>query len=122
MIAGVFNSMLEPVIPLKLFDTNGHVFVTDAIVDTGFTGHLFLPPDVIQALKLPWITREQLIVTGGHVHFFEVFRAQVYWDGIVVDVDVLEADGMPLIGTQLLAGYSFEMETRIGGPVSITKL
>jgi clan AA aspartic protease len=122
MITGTVNSILEPVIAVHLADSTGQVFATDAIVDTGFTGHLFLPLDIINALKFPWITREQLVVTGGYVHFFEVYRARILWDGILPDVDAIEADGMPLVGTALLHGYSFGMETRIGGSVSITRL
>ena len=54
MITGTVNADREPVVRIRVRDRNGRNHEFAAIVDTGFTGSLTLPLNVITALGLPW--------------------------------------------------------------------
>ena len=57
MITGVVNARHEAMIRLSVHYANGQAQEVEAILDTGFSGSLTLPPAVIAALGLPWRTR-----------------------------------------------------------------
>ena len=47
MIEGVVNSAYEAVIPLSLQGPAGQTQQVEAVIDTGFTGFLTLPPSLV---------------------------------------------------------------------------
>jgi len=57
MINGNVNTDLEATILLVVQDVNGQPHDIDAVIDTGFSGFLTLPPALIFALGLPWLCR-----------------------------------------------------------------
>jgi predicted aspartyl protease len=59
MITGAVNARLEATIRLPVRDAAGQDHEIEAIVDTGFTGSLTLPPVVIAGLGLAWRSRGQ---------------------------------------------------------------
>ena len=52
MIEGVVNSAYEAVIPLSLQGPAGQAQQVEAVIDTGFTGFLTLPPSLVAELGL----------------------------------------------------------------------
>src|SRR5206468_2028208 len=107
MITGVVNADREAVIPVIVRDANGQVIVRDAngqdhqheaVVDTGYTGWLTLPPNVVAALGLTWRERGGATLADGSQALFDVYDAIVVWDGqpITIPVDAIDAD--PLVG------------------------
>lgn len=54
MIQGTVTADREPIVRIVVRDTSGQDHAHDAVVDTGFTGWLTLPPSVIASLNLPW--------------------------------------------------------------------
>ena len=64
----------------------------EAVVDTGYTGWLTLPPTVIAALNLRWRTFGRGILADGSVRVFDVYQAKVVWDGRLRPVFVDEFD------------------------------
>lgn len=54
MITGVVNARYEATIRLSVRDVHGQVQQIEAILDTGFSGSLTLPPATIHSLDLPW--------------------------------------------------------------------
>ena len=54
MITGIVSADYEPIIRLTLQDSNGQEHEREAVVDTGFTGWLTLPPNVIAGLGFSW--------------------------------------------------------------------
>lgn len=122
MITGTVNANLEATVPLSVVGTRSRQRQVEAVIDTGFTGHLTLPPSVIAALQLTWLGREQGVLADGSVDFFDVYRATVIWNGQprAVEVDAVNAE--PLVGMTLLERHSLQIEVVRGGAVSIKSL
>jgi clan AA aspartic protease len=94
----------------------------EAVVDSGYTGWLTLPPPAIAALNLRWRTVGRGILADGSVSLFDVYQAKVVWDGRVRSVFVDEFDATPLVGMALLRGYELKMQVRARGKVTIKRL
>jgi len=75
MITGIVNADREPIIQIKIRDANGQEHQRDAVVDTGYTGWLTLPPDVVGTLGLTWRDRGGGILADGSEALFDVYSA-----------------------------------------------
>ena len=53
MIEGVVNADYEAIIPLRIQGPDGRTRDIEAVVDTGFTDFLTLPPALVDELGLP---------------------------------------------------------------------
>jgi clan AA aspartic protease len=122
VIHGVINANLEAIIPVDVIDAGGQPYRVHAVIDTGFSGFLTLPPPIIIALGLSFLGRQQVILGNGSVDLLDVYGGTVHWDGQDRPVEVDCADTEPLAGMSLLEGYSLHIETRVGGMVTITAL
>lgn len=76
MITGVVNANREAIIRLVVTGPGGQRQNTEAIIDTGFTGFLTLPPTRIAALGLSWLSRQSGILADGSVDIFDVVRCE----------------------------------------------
>ncbi len=121
MIAGVVKSD-EGRIRIKVKGPHGQEQEVDAVVDTGYTASLTLPHASIAALGLRWQTVDRATLADGSESIFEVFEAQVVWDGKVRRILVDEADTDPLVGMRLLRGHELNMQVRACGKVTIKRL
>ncbi len=122
MITGTVNSNREAIIRLVVAGPRGQQQEIEAIIDTGFTGFLTLPPAVVAALGLSWLSRQPGILADGSVDIFDVYVGTVLWDGQPRVVEVEAADTDPLAGMSLLARYSLRIDVMNGGIVTITVL
>jgi clan AA aspartic protease len=93
-----------------------------AVIDTGFTAFLSLPPDLIVSLGLDWRSSGRGVLADGSECLFDVFAGKVIWDGQERNVLIDEADTDPLVGMALLSGYELKIENRPNGKVSIKRL
>jgi clan AA aspartic protease len=111
----------EAVLPLRIFDPGqaGRQVDIQAVIDTGFTGHLTLTVELVSSLALPELGLEELLLADGSTEIASVHRATVEWHGRSRTVPALAVGGEPLIGMALLAGSRFEMDTVPGGEVLI---
>src|SRR5581483_4920953 len=91
----------------------------EALLDTGFTGSLTLPPALIANLGLPWVSREDAILANGTVEQFAIYAATVIWDGLARPILVEAIDATPLLGMTLLIGHDLRARVKIGGLVQI---
>lgn len=66
MTTGFFTSEREPALSLEAIGPEGSRSC-DAIIDTGFTGELTLPPAWIEELGLPQSGVEEMILADGRV-------------------------------------------------------
>lgn len=98
------------------------VIEIDAVVDTGFTDVLSLPPLLIADLELSWRTIGRCQLADGSEALFDVYSAEIEWDGVRKRVLVDEADTSPVIGMTLLKGFPLSMEVIEKGGVEIEKL
>lgn len=122
MITGTVNTYQEAVIHLILHGLRGEEWEIEAVVDTGFTGSLSLPPSLITGLKLPYLRRGRAILADGSVSDFDVYEGTVIWDGQLRQVIIDAVDTDPLVGMRLLRGYELTIQVIDGGNVSIQAL
>jgi clan AA aspartic protease len=121
MIVGIVQGR-EPLIWLTTRGLRGRQQEIEAVVDSGYTGWLTLPPTAIAALSLRWQTVGRGILADGSVSAFDVYQAKVLWDGRIRRVFVDEFDATPLVGMALLRGYEYKMQVRARGKVTIKRL
>lgn len=119
MIFGVVNARHELLLRVLVVDAGGQEQDVEAVLDTGFTGSLTLPPALVSALGLPWRSRGQVVLADGRVEQYEVHAAEVVWDGTPRTVLVQAIDTAPLVGMGLLVGYDLWARVRAGGDVRI---
>ncbi len=122
MISGSVNADREPVVRICVHDVNGQEHEYAAIVDTGFTGWLTLPRDLITALGLSWKELGAATLADGSQILFDVYEATVVWDGRVVAIPVDESDSEPLIGMALMDSFRILIEDMDGGSVQIARM
>ena len=119
MIHGAVNADLEAIVPLLIQDAAGQVHQIEAVIDTGFSGFVTLPPALVAAWGLPWLCQDQGVLADGSVIAFDVHRATVMWDGQPRRVDTEAVDVRSLIGTAMLDGHKVDMEVKNAGNVTI---
>jgi clan AA aspartic protease len=122
MITGRVTAHREALIPVSVQDATGQGHTMDAVIDTGYTGDLTLPPALIAALGLPWRGYASAVLGDGSVQQVAVYAATVIWDGQARVVEIDAADTDPLVGMGLLYGYEVRMQAVDGGAVTIEAL
>ncbi len=103
-MTGIVTTDREAILEVSVLDVGGQEQKYPSVVDTGFTGWLTLPPDVIAALGLTWRERGGAMLADGSHTFFDVYNATVIWDGQPVTIPVDEVDSDPLLGMSLMYG------------------
>ena len=122
MINGQVTPDREAVIRLTLRGPSGQEVEVDAVLDTGFTEYLSLPPAVVRTLQLPYRASTQFTLADGSIVSLDIFRVMVLWDGQSRVVPVLAAAGGALIGMALVYGSRVTLNVVDGGPVNIEAL
>jgi len=121
MITGVVRAGAAR-LRLKVRGPRGRGRMIEAIIDTGYSGWLSLPPDLVSALGLPRQGFVRGILADGSETIFDVYEATVLWDGAARGITIDEADNDPLVGMDLLKGYELRMQVRPRGKVTIKRL
>jgi clan AA aspartic protease len=121
MIRGTVQ-VQEGRIRLKVRGSQRHEQEIEAVIDTGYTEWLTLPPSLIASLGLRWETLGRAILADGSERIFEIYSGEVLWDGEVRRISIDEANTEPLVGMALLSGYELKMQVRPGGKVTIKRL
>lgn len=121
MIDGAVNAAYEAVVPIAVRGPAGRVRDIEAVIDTGYNGFLTLPPVLVGALGLPFVTSGQAILADGGEATFDIHSVTVLLDGQPRDVDVYVSDTAPLVGMRLLDGHSVCIDVESGGRVVIER-
>lgn len=119
MMHGVVNLSCEATISLVVSNTNRQTQLIGAVIDTGYTGFLSLPREIIVTLNLPWTGIDRGTLGDGSEVTFEVYAATIIWDGQYRNIPVNEAETDPLVGMSLLYGYDLYIRAVEGGNVTI---
>lgn len=119
MMQGVVNQSREAIISLVVGNVNRQNQLIDAVVDTGYTGFLSLPREIIVNLNLPWTGIDRGTLGDGSEVTFEVYAATIIWDGQYQNIPINEAETDPLVGMSLLYGYDLHIRAVEGGKVTI---
>ncbi len=121
MMRGRVNESCEATLPLVI-KNNAITQLVDAVIDTGFSGFLTLPTDIISTLGFSWEGRDVATLGDGTSCTFEVYIGLVIWDGQYREIYINESETVPLIGMRLLRGYDLRIQTIEGGSVEIEPL
>ena len=105
MIKGVVNAQHEAVVPLRVRGPAGLELDVDAVVDSGFTGSLTLPVAMIAALGLDRQSGGGAVMADGTVRHFDIYSAELEWDGGWRQVLVSAVGDEALMGMRLLAAH-----------------
>jgi len=120
VISGTVTSDREAVVRLEALGSNGQRQGIEAVIDTGFTGFLTLPAHMITALKLPLVGERQATLADGSQIVLDMYLAWVLWhEGQEREVLILQAEGGPLVGMELLYGNQVVMNGVDEGEVII---
>ena len=122
MIRGAVNARQEAVVSLRLRGPAGTTLDVDAIVDSGFTASLSLPAALVAGLGLVRQSAGRAVLADGSSSYFDVYAAEVAWDGAWRPVTVSAVGAEVLIGMGLLAGHELRIAVVAGGLVEITPL
>ena len=93
------------------------------IVDTGFSGSVYLPEDIIANWGLPFVSTVPIALADQSTVTVDVYEAHLIWFGVTMRVPVLAAPagGDSLLGMELLEGCRIELD-RINGEIRIELL
>ena len=119
MITGAVNRNVEPTIRLTVRGPDDEQQL-EAIVDTGFTGFLTLPPSFIATLELPRLCLGRAELANGMIDLFDIHEATVLWDGQPRSVEAESADTDVLVGMALIAGLHLHVHAVEDGTVLIS--
>ena len=122
MIHGVVSPSREATISLVVTNENRQTKLITAVIDTGYTGFLSLPSEIITELNLSWTGIDRGTLGDGSEVTFEVYAAKIIWDGEYRDIPINEAETDPLVGMSLLYGYDLQIQAVEGGSVTISLL
>jgi clan AA aspartic protease len=112
----------EAVVRVTLQPARGPELEIDAIVDTGFSGHLTLPSLLIASMGLRLSGRAQVTLADGSMVLADVFFGTIIWFGQPRAIEIDSAETDPLIGMSLLHGSELRVEVVDGGNVVIEAL
>jgi clan AA aspartic protease len=121
MITGVVKAD-EGRIRLKVKGLRGREQEVEAVIDTGYTASLTLPPAIVATLGLRWRSVDRFTLADGSDCILDVYEAKVVWDGKLRTALIDEADTDPLVGMRLLSGHELKMEVRARGKITIKRL
>jgi predicted aspartyl protease len=122
VILGVVNARIEAIVCLRVRGPGGFHLDVDAVVDSGFTASLTLPMTTVVALGLVRQSSGGAVLADGAVRQFEIYAAEVFWDGGWRPALVSAVGAEALLGMRLLAGHELRMAVVPGGAVEITPL
>lgn len=120
-ITGSVNAHREAILRLTVRGPQAQEEI-EAVVDTGFTGFLTLPPPLVAMLDLPFRRLGRAVLADGSETLFEVHEAEVIWDESPRRDFVDAADTDPLVGMALLDGHELTVQVVNGGDVFIKEL
>jgi len=122
VIQGLVNARHEAIVRLKVRGPGGAEADVDTIVDSGFTSSLTLPMAEVTALNLVRQSGGTAVLADGSVRQFDIFAAEIAWDGTWRAVLVSAVGNESLLGMRLLAGHKLVIEVVPGGLVQILPL
>ena len=119
MILGKVNPSYEAVVTLPLQDPEGLTRDIEAVVDTGYSGFLTLPPGLVDELGLPFAYMGQALLANDAEVDFDVHYVTVHWDGEPREIEADATGSTPLVGMLMLDGHTLNIEVESGGRVVI---
>ena len=120
MTTGFFTADGEPALALEVRGLGGSRSV-EAVIDTGYNGGLTLPPDWIEAMGLREFGEENVVLADGSLKSIPTYLGYAILEEEAHEVVVAEAPS-PLVGTDLLWGFSLYVEFEPNGLIEVAPL
>ena len=119
MMTGSVTAGREAILRLTMHDADGQEHAYDSVVDTGYTGTLTMPPNVIAALGLRWHRAGRAVLADGSESKFDIYHGVVVWDGrpVIVRIDEMDADS--LVGMSMMYGYELVLPVLDGATFTL---
>ena len=119
MIEGVVNATYEAVVSLSLRGAEDRTRDIEAVVDTGYSGFLTVPPALVAELGLPFAYVGRAFLANDEEVEFDVYHVTVLWDGHLREIRADATGSTHLLGMSLLDAHSLYVEVADGGRVVI---
>ena len=119
MIEGFVSADLEAVVRISLLAPDGQTTEVDAVIDTGYSGFLTLPPSLVTELDLPYVFSGRATLTDNTEVSFSVYSVTVIWDSKPLRVEADAVGSAPLVGMAMLDNHNLSIQVRNGGQVII---
>jgi len=119
MISGRVSPELDPKVTIEFGNGKGSFQSIEVVVDTGFSGELALPPELIRSLGLEYIDDVSVALADRQARPVWAYEGVVSWQGRSRDVMVLDMGSEPLLGMALLLGSRLTVSCRPNGAVVI---
>jgi clan AA aspartic protease len=119
MILGWVDANHELMVRVTIQDTSGQDHQLEALIDTGFTGALTLPPATIVTLGLTRHSTGSAVTATGAVVHYDLYPVTIIWDGIARYIFAQEINSSPLLGLRMLIGYDLRARVEPGGRVEL---
>lgn len=111
----------ESRLTVNILDNGGTATPIEFAIDTGFTGFMTLPTEIIGNLGLQRLDDDQpMILAHGQTIVTSIYEAIVIWHGSARRIIVIAMPGRPTIGMHLLWGSDVAIAVRTNGRVAIT--
>ena len=122
MHRGEVNTDELALVSVDVFGREGRHESLQAVLVTGFAGHLTLPGSTIERLGLRQAGQRNYELANGELYEFGVYLGSASWHGRSSDVLVLESESVPLLGMTMLWGSRVTVDAVAGGEVTIEEL
>ena len=113
------NEAYEAVVALSLQGPEGRTQDIEAVIDTGYSGFLSLPSELVSELGLPFAYLGHAFLANDAQVDFDVHYVTVQWDGQSRDIEADVTGSTPLLGMLLLDMHRLNIEVERGGRVVI---
>lgn len=111
----------EPRLTIAISNGESEAVPVEAVIDTGFTEFLSLPPSLIRTLELERGQDMELSTAGGRVIKSPTYSATVDWHGSRRRIRVIALADRPLIGMSLLWNSDIAIAAWAGGHVVVSE-
>ena len=115
-----FGERLKGTCIVHLFGDNGVPARVETIVDTGFDGYLTLGGSVIDDLGLEETSSIRMFLADGSDLLCPAFRVETDWQGQSHTIEVVQLEGLQLLGMEMLRGSELRMMVEDAGVIEIT--
>jgi predicted aspartyl protease len=103
VISGTVTSDREAVVRLEVLGSDGQRQGIEVVIDTVSKGSLTLPAHMIAVLELPLVGQRRATLADGSQIVLDMYLARMLWhEGREREVLILQAEGGPLVGMELL--------------------
>lgn len=109
-------------VPLHIAGDRENFTTVEAVLDTGFSGTLTIPPHIVLDMGLSSDYYTDVTLGNDVPASLKTYSGFLLWHERLRAVPIFESAGAPLLGTRLLAGSRLIVQFRNGGEVVIEEI